>query len=31
MNLLARALMSSNFLTSVLANEVRGSGFKVRV
>ena len=30
-NILARALKSSNFLTFVLANEVHGSGFKIRV
>ena len=29
-NLSAKALRSSNFLTSVSANEVRGFGFKVR-
>ena len=30
-NLSSRALRSSNFLTSISANEVRKSGFKVRV
>ena len=30
-NLLARALRSSNFLTSVSANEVRGFGFRISV
>ena len=30
-NLSTMALRSSNFLTSISANEVRGSGFRVRV
>ena len=30
-NLSTRALKSSNFLTSILANKVCGSGFRIRV